>query len=221
MTANPFDPPFEKLPATLPVFPLPGVLLLPRGKLPLNIFEPRYLAMTEDALAGNRMIGMIQPSDPACRGPEPPVYPIGCAGRITTFSETEDGRFLITLTGTCRFEVTRELPTTRGYRRIIPCWDRFAVDLAEPAASDLDRPRLIEGLRSYFRLQGISANWEAIEATADEKLVTSLAMICPFDPPEKQALLEALTLAERGRLLIALIEMAVLDKRDDDSIAMH
>src|SRR5689334_22311049 len=118
MTANPFDPPIEKLPATLPVFPLPGVLLLPRGKLPLNIFEPRYLAMTEDALAGNRMIGMIQPCDPTCRSPEPPVYPIGCAGRITTFSETEGGRFVITLTGTCRFEVTRELATTRGYRRI-------------------------------------------------------------------------------------------------------
>src|ERR1700738_4074698 len=101
------------LPAILPIFPLTGVLLLPRGRLPLNIFEPRYLAMTEDALAGNRMIGMIQPSDPACRSPAPAVYGIGCAGRITTFSETDDGRFLITLTGICRFEVTRELATTR------------------------------------------------------------------------------------------------------------
>src|SRR5690348_16064163 len=119
------------LPAILPIFPLTGVLLLPRGRLPLNIFEPRYLAMTRDALAGERLIGMVQPSDPGVPlGGNPPVYPTGCAGRITSFAETEDGRFLITLTGTCRFRIREELALLEGYRRIVPDWDEFAGDLA-------------------------------------------------------------------------------------------
>ena len=106
------------LPAILPIFPLTGVLLLPRGRLPLNIFEPRYLAMTRDALAGERLMGMVQPSDPAASGRNPPVYPTGCAGRITSFSETEDGRFLITLTGISRFRIREELSLLEGYRRV-------------------------------------------------------------------------------------------------------
>src|SRR5947199_10613594 len=117
------------LPSILPIFPLAGVLLLPRGRLPLNIFEPRYLAMTRDALAGERLIGMVQPSDPAASGSNPPVYPTGCAGRITSFSETEDGRFLITLTGTSRFRIREELPRLEGYRRDVPDWREFARDV--------------------------------------------------------------------------------------------
>src|SRR5215831_19804221 len=116
------------LPSVLPIFPLTGVLLLPRGRLPLNIFEPRYLAMTRDALAGERLIGMVQPSDPAASGANPPVYPTGCAGRITSFSETEDGRFLITLTGTSRFRIRDELELFEGYRRVVPEWREFALD---------------------------------------------------------------------------------------------
>ena len=135
MSPNPFDPTFDQLPEIVPIFPLTGVLLLPRGKLPLNVFEPRYLAMTEDALSGNRMIGIIQPSDPLSRASVPPVYPIGCAGRITSFSETDDGRYLITLTGVCRFETVRELPIVRGYRRVDVSWERFAADLEERATS--------------------------------------------------------------------------------------
>ncbi|UEM03512.1 LON peptidase substrate-binding domain-containing protein [Skermanella rosea] len=221
MSPNPFDPSFDQLPEIISIFPLTGVLLLPRGKLPLNIFEPRYLAMTDDALSGNRMIGIIQPSDPLSRASAPPVYPIGCAGRITSFSETDDGRYLITLTGVCRFEVVRELPIVRGYRRVTASWERFADDLAEPGPALFDRARLVEGLRTYFKIQGISANWDAIEATPDERLVTSLAMICPFEPSEKQALLECGTLSERASMMIAIIEMAVLDKRDGDTMARH
>jgi Lon protease-like protein len=221
MSPNPFDPTFDQLPEIVPIFPLTGVLLLPRGKLPLNIFEPRYLAMTEDALSGNRMIGIIQPSDPLSRASVPPVYPIGCAGRITSFSETDDGRYLITLTGLCRFETVRELPIVRGYRRVDVSWERFAADLDEPGPALFDRVRLVECLRTYFKIQGISANWDAIESTPDERLVTSLAMICPFEPSEKQALLECGSLSERASMMIAIIEMSVLDKRSGDTMARH
>ena len=221
MSPNPFDPTFDQLPEIVPIFPLTGVLLLPRGKLPLNVFEPRYLAMTEDALSGNRMIGIIQPSDPLSRASVPPVYPIGCAGRITSFSETDDGRYLITLTGVCRFETVRELPIMRGYRRVGVSWERFAADLEEPGPALFDRARLVEGLKTYFKIQGISANWDAIDSTPDERLVTSLAMICPFEPSEKQALLECGSLSERASMMVAIIEMSVLDKRGGDTMARH
>src|SRR5215831_831746 len=126
------------LPTIIPIFPLTGVLLLPRGRLPLNIFEPRYLAMTRDALAGERLIGMVQPSDPTASGSNPPVYPTGCAGRITSFSETDDGRFLITLTGACRFRIREELPLLEGYRRVVPEWNGFARDLGNEDEPSFD-----------------------------------------------------------------------------------
>ncbi|HEV2099782.1 MAG TPA: LON peptidase substrate-binding domain-containing protein [Stellaceae bacterium] len=197
---------------TLPIFPLPGVLLLPRGQLPLNIFEPRYLAMTRDALAGDRLIGMIQPSDPhQPLSGNPEVYPTGCAGRITSFSETEDGRFLITLTGLCRFRIAEELPSMSGYRRVVPQWNEFSRDLRSERAPEFDRERLIRGLRAYFDRHQIKAEWNAINSVPGERLVTSIAMVCPFEPSEKQALLEAPDFDERARLLIAIVEMAVLD----------
>lgn len=208
MSQNPFDLPHDQLPDTIPVFPLTGVLLLPRGKLPLNIFEPRYLNMVQDALASNRLIGMIQPRDGGM-GNHPPLYDIGCVGRITSFSETEDGRFLITLTGISRFRIAGEVPTTRGYRRIIADWSVFAGDLDEDAPCDLDRTSLDGTLRAYFKQQGISANWDSIAQAPLDRLITSLAMICPFDAPEKQALLESPDLNARAKLLLALVEMAV------------
>lgn len=220
MSRSPFDPTFERLPRELPVFPLAGVLLLPRGRLPLNIFEPRYLAMAEDALGGDRMIGMIQPTDPASRAKAPALYETGCAGRITSFAETGDGRLLITLTGVCRFVSLRELPCDRGYRKVQPAWERFVTDLGSEEAGGVDRDRLLAGLRGYFKAHGISANWDAIETTPDERLVTSLAMICPFEASEKQALLEAPDLRERAKLLIALIEMAILDGHDGDGTTL-
>jgi hypothetical protein len=209
------------LPAILPIFPLTGVLLLPRGRLPLNIFEPRYLAMTRDALAGERLIGMVQPSDPAGSGNNPPVYPTGCAGRITSFAETEDGRFLITLTGTSRFRIREELPLLEGYRRVVPEWREFARDLENEDEAGFDRDRLLRGLRAYFQQHQISADWDAVTAVPGERLVTSIAMICPFEPSEKQALLEAPDLDERARLLTAIVEMAVLNRPSDGAGARH
>ena len=200
----------EQLPSVLPIFPLPGVLLLPRGLLPLNIFEPRYLAMTGDAMNGERLIGMVQPTDPEAPEP-PPVFATGCAGKITSFTETPDGRFLITLTGVARFSIQNELPPLRGYRRVTPDWSPFRDDLVEETEPVLDRVRLERALRVYFKQHGLEADWDAIRQTSDERLVTSLAMICPFAPPEKQALLEARTLAERSATLLALIEMAALE----------
>jgi uncharacterized protein len=223
MSPNPFDPTFDQLPGSLPIFPLTGVLLLPRSRLPLNVFEPRYLAMTEDALAsGNRLIGMVQPIAAEEAARPPPVYRTGCAGRITSFSETDDGRYLITLSGVCRFDIAEEMPTTRGYRRVAPDWAPYRTDLSGPESSAmLDRARLLSGLKGYFRQTGLTANWEAVESTPDERLVNSLAMICPFDASEKQALLEAPTLEERARMMTAMMEMAVLDPHDGDTVSRH
>ena len=204
------------LPDTLPIFPLTGVLLLPRGRLPLNIFEPRYLAMTREALGGERLIGMVQPSEPQQdnRGGgamNPPVYPVGCAGRITSFSETDDGRYLVTLTGVSRFRIRDELPLLSGYRRIVAEWQPFAHDIETPSGTEFDRDRFIRGLKGFFTQRQISADWEAIEKAAGEHLINSIAMLCPFAPSEKQALLEAPDLDERARLLIALVEMAAVN----------
>ena len=203
-----FDPGFDELPASLAIFPLTGVLLLPRGRLPLNIFEPRYLAMTEDALKAERLIGMVQPQDGQGDAGEPPVYRTGCAGRMTSFSETDDGRYLITLSGLARFDIARELPRDRLYRRVVPDWQPYRGDLA-PETAAIDRARLLKPLKPFLERHGVIADWPAVEATPDERLVTTIAMVAPFRPSEKQALLEARTLAERARLLTALVEMSV------------
>ena len=208
MTRGAFRPDFDDLPRVVPIFPLPGVLLLPGGRLPLNIFEPRYLAMVRDALSGERTIGMIQPCAEAPDVGAARVYETGCAGRITAFSETDDGRYLITLTGVIRFDVERELPPIEGYRRVVADYGRFRGDLEEEA-SEIDRERFLETLGCYFEANGIEGDWKAIEEAGDAALVTSLAMICPFAAPEKQALLEAMSLPERARTMTAIMEMAV------------
>jgi Lon protease-like protein len=207
----------EDLPRIVPVFPLTGVLLLPRGRLPLNIFERRYLAMFDDALAGDRMVGMIQPSDPESGSPTPQLFPIGCAGRITSFSETGDGRYLVALDGVARFRVVEELPPHHGYRRVVADWSPYAGDLLEEEFT-IDRRRLIDRLQGYFRVHGLSANWNAIEGAPDERLLTSLAMICPFEPGEKQALLEAGCLSERARLMMTLLEIAIAGHGETDGV---
>lgn len=205
-----FHPTLEELPETLPIFPLAGVLLLPRCQLPLNIFEPRYLNMTLDALAAEqRLIGMMQPTDPEAQ--EPPVYNVGCAGRIVRFEETEDGRFLITLRGVARFRVAEELAGRRGYRLVRADWRSYARDLEDEEQEGVDRKRLLASLKSYFKLHKIEANWDAVANSHTERLVNSLAMVCPFEPQEKQALLEAKTLGDRMQVLTALVEMAVLE----------
>lgn len=206
---RPFHPTFDLLPAEIPVFPLSGALLLPEGRLPLNIFEPRYLAMVQDSLGAGRMFGMVQgdPSQPR-QGGDSALYRVGCLGRVSSFAETEDGRVLITLTGVIRYRIAAEIDGRRGYRRVRADYADFAADLDIGAAPPpLDREALLGALRPYFRARGIEANWEAIEATGDATLVTTLSMVCPFDLREKQALLEAPGVEDRARMLIALLQM--------------
>ncbi len=214
-----FHPRAEDLPAEFAVFPLEGALLLPRGKLPLNIFEPRYLAMTEDALAAGRMFGMIQPDPSGRPGPcGPALYRVGCLGRLSSFSETDDGRYLITLTGVIRFSVAVELAVQRGYRRVRGDVSAYLADLhTEPHPISVEREALVAALRGYFARRGFEANWDAIRRIPNDMLVITLAMICPFEPAEKQALLEAETEADRAVALLALLQMGAA--APDDSVA--
>ena len=202
-------PRLEDLPAEFAVFPLPGALLLPGGKLPLNIFERRYLAMFEDCLSEGRVVGMIQPDELRPATPSgPALYRVGCLGRLSSFSETDDGRMLVTLTGLIRFGVKVELEMRRGYRRVRGDLARFRADLdGAPPARDLDRDALVDALRAYFATRGFDANWEAIDEMPDDALVSTLSMVCPFDPAEKQALLEAPDTTERAATLLTLLRM--------------
>ncbi len=220
MARSPFDPRFETLPGVLPIFPLPACLLLPGGRLPLNIFEPRYLAMTDRALRGQRLIGMVQPRDAMTAEGRPEIYELGCAGRITTFSETEDGRYLITLDGLARFRAVEELELAEGgFRRVKADFSDFRRDLEEEDA-EIDRSVLLATLRTFFDRQGIDGDWDAIEQTGNERLVTSLAMLCPFSASEKQALLEAADLSQRAASMIAMLQLAAYSA-DEDSIQKH
>jgi uncharacterized protein len=203
-----FEPRFEDLPSRLAVFPLTGVLLLPRGRLPLNIFEPRYLAMTRHALGHGRLIGMIQPQEDAGDAGDPPIYRTGCAGRIVEFAETGDGRYLITLKGVARFDVAAEPPREELFRQVVPDWELWRDDLEEDEEG-VDREHMIAALAPFFERQGITADSEVLKSAPIEHLVNSLAMACPFSPREKQALLEARRTAERAKILTALVEMSV------------
>ncbi len=199
----------DDLPEEFPVFPLAGAVLLPRGRLPLNIFEPRYLALTEDALAGGRLFGMVQPDPTRPAGTTgPATYGVGCLGRMISFSETDDGRYLITLLGISRFRITGEAIMRRGYRRVQADFSPFADDLAPPAPH-FDRDLMLVALRSYFTRHGIDANWEVISKMADAELVTTLGMVCPFAAPEKQALLEAPTPTDQATTLVTLLQMDI------------
>jgi Lon protease-like protein len=201
----------EDLPPALPVFPLSRAIMLPRARLPLNIFEPRYLDMVDGALAGDRLIGMIQPRTSEFEQDRPALYDVGCAGRVTQFGETGDGRYLITLTGICRFRVARELSVTTLYRQVEADWSAFEADLV-PDESELpfERQCLIDSLRTYFSKFGQKMDWQSMAAAPAEALVGSLAAICPFSVEEKQALLEARTLKTRAEILTSLIEMAIV-----------
>jgi Lon protease-like protein len=199
----------DELPSEFAVFPLSGALLLPRGRLPLNIFEQRYLAMVLDSLATGRMFGMIQPdAHTSTVGEEPGLYRVGCLGRLSSFSETDDGRLLITLSGLIRFTVEAELDQRRGYRRVHGDFSRFTGDLdLAPAPAEIEREKLLTALRSYFGRRNVDANWDAIRGLSDDTLIITLAMACPFEPVEKQALLEAPTGADRAATLLALLQM--------------
>ncbi len=198
------------LPRELPIFPISGALLLPGSRLPLQVFEPRYLALTEDVLGSGRMFGMIQPNTVAAtEETEPTLYQVGCLGRIVTFSETEDGRYLITLAGIVRFRILTELAMRRGYRVVAPDYAPYWSDVDPPAMPlAIDRAGLLAALRAYFVQQGYEVDWEAVTAMSDEALVTTLSAACPFEPAEKQALLEAGGHGERAASLLALLRMA-------------
>lgn len=199
----------EDLPRTIPIFPLNGALLLPRATLPLNIFEPRYLNMIDDALAGERLIGMIQLTPGEKEAADKPLLQeVGCLGRITSYAETNDGRYLITLTGICRFRVAREFPAATPYRQIEAAFAEFGDDLAERDQTyAIDRERLGDSLRRYVEAHGFQADWAAVDTAPAEALVNALATLCPFDPEEKQALLEAQGLPERTETLVALFDI--------------
>ena len=204
------------LPDVIPVFPLGGALLLPRAQLPLNVFEPRYLAMVDDALGGHRVIGMIQPNGEAAIALEadpdarPPLARVGCAGRITSYAETADGRIAMTLTGLCRFAVAREIEADTPYRQITPDYEPYANDLSASLEESLvDREALLAALRAYLDANGLSADWKEINAASSEQLVNSLSMLSPYGPEDKQALLEAPALTGRAELLVALTERAL------------
>jgi len=219
---SPVQTRFEELPAHLPIFPLSGALLLPWGRLPLNIFEPRYLNMTLDALMVGRIFGMIQP-DPE-KAPknapgtekipleaEPALYQVGCAGRIASFEETEDGRLLILLKGLCRFRVVKEIDGRSGYRRVQAAYDAFKPDMDLPGKFDLDREKMLTYLKPYLESHSIPVNADLLKGLSDANLVTTLCMICPFNPREKQALLEADSISDRATVLIKLLQMGVFD----------
>jgi Lon protease-like protein len=207
-----FHPRAEDLPSEFPVFPLAGALLLPRGKLPLNIFEPRYKALTEDALGAGRMFGMIQPDPTKPEGPGgPSLFRVGCLGRLSAFSETDDGRYQVTLTGLLRFVVAEELEGRRGYRRLRGDMAAFVTDLdLSPKPIEVARDTMMTALRGYFTHRGVEANWDAIKRLTDDNLVITLAMVCPFETAEKQALLEAGTVADQAEMLLTLLRMGAV-----------
>jgi hypothetical protein len=197
------------LPETIPVFPLPGALLLPRGRLPLHIFEPRYLAMLDDCLkTPTRLIGMIQPYE-APSGPGR-LHSIGCAGRLTAFSETEDGRYMITLSGVSRFRVVAEVQGFTPYRRVQANWSGFERDLGGPERDQgFDKEDFLQVLGRFFREKGLSTDWDSLREAEDELLINSLSTLCPFSPEDKQALLEAPSLSTRRETLVTLLEFAL------------
>lgn len=206
------------LPAVIPVFPLSGALLLPRTDLPLNIFEPRYLAMIGDCLSGHRIVGMVQPLAGISDSENPDIEKVGCAGRITSYAETPDGRMLITLTGIMRFTIAEELAVGTPYRQIRPDYEPFAVDLlSDYGAGEVNRPALLKAFRDYLDANDMRADWDQIDAASTEVLVNTLSLLAPYPAREKQALLEAPDLRTRAEVLVALTEVAIARTSGDSS----
>jgi Lon protease-like protein len=222
---GPFDPGYRALPAALPIFPLTGAVLIPGGRLPLNIFEPRYLSLTRHALLQpTRLIGMVQPIehnadrnlDPAER---PAVQRIGCAGRIVQFQETEEGRYTITLSGLIRFAIRRELPMHEGgFRLVEPDFAPFAEDIAERDFEMAAKAEFLAAFKAYVDAKQLKVDWDAIKGAPDDHLLISLAMLSPFSPEEKQSLLECADLAQLAAMMTALFELAATGRQSPDRI---
>ena len=203
------------LPGVIPIFPLSGALLLPRGQMPLNIFEPRYLELVDDALTDrHRLIGMIQP-DAANPGPDdsPNIYKTGCVGRITQFAESGDARYLLQLTGIARFHVTEELKVVTAYRQCRVSYAPFADDfVARRGEEAVDRKAVLETLLAFLKANDLQADWDGVENAPNEALVNALAMMSPYGPAEKQAMLEAPDLKMRAEILVAITEIELAKK---------
>ena len=204
----------EDLPAIIPVFPLPAALLLPRAEMPLNIFEPRYLSMVDAALAGNRLVGMIQPDDQAPQSAHgSSLCTIGCAGRITSFSETGDNRYAITLTGIARFEIVEEVAALTPFRQCRVTTAPFETDFTGcPGDEQVDRGSVLATFRAYLDAHNLETDWDGIDNASNETLINALAMMAPFGAAEKQALLEAPNLKLRAETLVAITEMSLARK---------
>ena len=210
---------FKDLPSVIPIFPLPGALLLPRSNMPLHIFEPRYLTMLDDALkTPERLIGMIQP-DTGPHSADGALMTIGCAGRITQFNETDDGRYMITLTGISRYRISSQVEGFAPYRRAEVSWDGFEKDMG-PEEHDpvFDRAKFLALLERFFSAKGLNTDWETLQEADDELLVNSLSMLLDFSPEDKQALLEAPSLSTRRETLVTLIEFALHSGGDGEDI---
>jgi len=208
MTRSPFLPKFSDLPEELPIFPLTGAVLMPGVQLPLNVFEPRYLNLVTDALRAEHLVGMIQPMSDTASDQAPEIHRVGCAGRITSYSETNDGRILMVLTGVCRYDVRGELDVRGGYRRVTPAWERFAADFHPSEESLTDRKSFLASLKAYSSLRSVEVPWDDVEKMDDADLVNLLCAHLPLDPDDKQALLESLDLRDRADLMRGLMDMS-------------
>lgn len=216
------DVALDTLPDALPVFAISGALLLPGGRLPLTVVEPRYLALTDDALGAGRLFGLIQPrelDDAPDTGAVPGLYDCGILARIVAFGETADRRYLITAQGLIRFRIAAETDCRHGYRRVVPDYRPFAADL-EPDRTFIDRHRMVNAVSTYMARRGLSADLGRLDGATDAELVTALAMAAPLNPEEKQDLLEAATTSARARLMTAMFEMALLTE-DDGNMPLH
>ncbi len=203
---------YKELPETLPIFPLPGVIVLPQGNLPLNIFEPRYISMVEDVLGKDRMIGMIQPN-PGSKTNNG-LYPIGCASKIVSFSETSDNRYLVELKGIMRFKIFKEIDNIKGYRNIIPEWRDFKGDL-NMKLDNFNIDSLLEQLKKYFNYNNISVDSDELHKIPTDQIITAIPQICSFQNNEKQAILEAKTDKERIDVIVSLLKMNLLDENEN------
>jgi uncharacterized protein len=210
-------------PGTVPLFPLPGALLLPRGQMPLNIFEPRYLAMIDDALKSHRLIGMVQPDPDADEARiAPKLCSVGCIGRITQLAETGDGRYLLTLTGVARFEISKEIRALTPYRQAEVSYQRFASDFEARAGEDaVDRAGLLRALKDFAAANELKIDWKGVNEAPNEALVNALSMMAPFGVKEKQALLEAADLRTRAELLVAITEIELARQGPDPDTTLQ
>ena len=212
----------EELPETIPVFPLAGALLLPRGHMPLNIFEPRYLAMIDHALRENRLIGMIQPELDGDASSTPSLFPVGCVGRLTEFAETGDGRYIITLTGIARFRLVEELTVATPFRQCRAAFLPYARDFVPRLGEEeVDRPALLDALRLFSEAKSVEIDWDGVSHAPNEALVNALSMMSPYGPREKQALLEAPDLKTRAELLVAITEIELSREAGETDITVQ